>query len=155
MWAIIVILIFVGLLLLILEILVIPGTGLVGIVGFVAMVAGVWLAYSRKGIASGNIALLFTILLNVAAIVLSLRSKTWKNAQLKSSISGKTGNKSTLGLKSGDRGKTVSRCVPMGKVEFNGSYYEANAGTQFIDPGKPVKITKISESKIFIKQINS
>ena len=43
MWTVIVILILVGLLLMILEIIVIPGSGVVGIVGMASMIAGIWL----------------------------------------------------------------------------------------------------------------
>jgi len=42
MWSVIIILILVGLALLVLEILVVPGTGVAGIIGFAVMAAGIW-----------------------------------------------------------------------------------------------------------------
>ena len=155
MWAVITVLILVGILLLILEILVIPGTGLAGVIGFVAMASGVWLAYSKEGTTAGNITLKATLVLNILAVFLSLRSKTWKNAQLKTSVDGKASGTNISLLHVGDKGKTISRCVPMGKVQINGNYYEANAGTDFLDPEKPIKIVKIEGNKIFIKPIKS
>jgi membrane-bound ClpP family serine protease len=155
MWAIITTLILVGILLLILEILVIPGTGFAGVLGFVSMAAGVWLAYAKTGTASGNITLVSTLVLNTVAVVLSLRSKTWKKAQLKTSIDGKATTPLVNKLKTGDKGITVSRCAPAGKVLINGEYYEAAAGTEFIDPNTEIEIVKIENNKIYIKPIKT
>lgn len=155
MWAVITILVLVGILLVIMEILVIPGVGLAGVLGFLSMATGVWFAYQYEGTFAGNITLIATVLLNIVAVILSLRSKTWKKAQLKSTIDGKAKGDDIPLLKVGDRGKTISRCVPMGKVLFSGNYYEANAGTEFIDPDRAIEIVKIEGNKIFIKPITT
>jgi len=153
MWSIIIILILVGLALLVLEIVVVPGTGVAGIIGFAVMAAGIWMAYTRQGTQAGHITLLVTLAINLLGLVYALRSKTWKKAMLKTEINSKVNTIDEAGLKVGDQGRTTGRCAPMGKALFNDKFYEVSAMEEFVDPETAVEIIKISGNKIFIKQI--
>ncbi len=152
MWTVIVILILVGLLLMILEIIVIPGSGVAGIIGMASMAAGIWLAYSKQGIEAGHITLGITLAVNVVGLGFALRSKTWKRAMLKTVNSGKVNVIKTGELNVGDVGTTKSRCAPMGKAEFKSAYYEVSTLSEFIDQEKEVEIIRISGNKIYIKK---
>lgn len=155
MWTVIVILILVGLLLMILEIFVIPGSGVAGIVGLASMAIGIWLAYSRQGPEAGHITLGVTLAINVIGLGIALRSKTWKKAMLKTVNSGKVNEIKTGELKIGDVGITISRCAPMGKAEFNNTYYEVSTLSEFIDQKQEIEIIRISGNKIYIKKTNN
>jgi len=155
MWTVIIILILVGLLMMILEIIVIPGTGVAGIIGFVLMATGIWLAYTRQGIVAGHITLGATIAINVIGLILTLRSKTWKKAMLNTVNTGKVNEIKKGDLKVGEIGTTISRCAPMGKAEFKNTFYEVSTLSEFIDQEEKVKIIKISGNKIYIKKINN
>lgn len=155
MWAVIAILILVGLILLALEIMVIPGVGIAGILGFLLMAEGVWLAYSKEGTAAGNITLIITVLVSAISMVVMLRSKTWKNAQLKTFVSGKVRTLDDMNLKVGMCGETTSRCAPMGKAVFGDNHVEVDAGTVYLKTGTPVEIIRIKGNKIFIKYITT
>ncbi|HJN06474.1 MAG TPA: NfeD family protein [Bacteroidales bacterium] len=155
MWTVIVILILVGLLLMILEVFVIPGSGVVGIVGLASMVVGIWLAYSKQGIEAGHITLGVTLAVNVIGLGFALRSKTWKRAMLKTVNSGKVNEIKTGELKVGEVGITISRCAPMGKAEFNNTYYEVSTLSEFIDQEKEIEIIRISGNKIYVKKTNN
>ena len=150
LWLVIV-LIAVGILLLLLEVLVIPGTGFAGIAGFALIVGGIWTAYSKLGTSTGNIVLIITIVVNVIAIWAGVRSKTWKKAALESTIDGKVNTINEMDFKIGDKGKTISRCTPIGKAEFDNKFVEVDARGEFIDPNTNVEIIKIDNSKIYIK----
>lgn len=153
MWSVIIILILVGLAVLLLEILVIPGTGVAGIIGFALMAAGVWMAYTRQGITEGHITLAITLGINVLGLVIALRSKSWKKAMLSKVIDGKVRTIDPNSIAVGDRGITISRCAPMGKASFADRFYEVNALSEFIDPDTEIEIIKIAGNKIYIKQI--
>ncbi len=155
MWWIVILLILVGIALLVIEILVIPGAGVAGIVGFGVMIAGIWLAYTRIGVTEGNIVLIATLAINIVGITLTLRSKTWKAAMLKSEITSKVNVIDTESFKVGDKGVAISRCAPMGKAMFNNKYIEVSALSEFIDQESEIEIIRISENKIYIKQINN
>ncbi len=153
MWTFIIILILVGILMLLLEILVIPGSGVAGVIGFGLMVAAIWLAYSREGTQAGHITLAITLGVNLVGLLLALRSKTWKKAMLSTEIKGKVRTIDPQQLQIGNKGITVSRCAPMGKATFKDKFYEVSALSEFIDENAVIKIVKISGNKIFIKQI--
>lgn len=154
MWTVIVMLILVGLLMLVLEVVVIPGTGMAGIVGFLLMAAGIWLAYTREGIVAGHIVLASTVVINVVSIVLMLRSKTWKKAMLKTVNKGRVNEIDKNLLVVGLLGVTISRCAPMGKAKFGDEFYEVSTLSEFIDQNEKVEIIRISGNKIFIKKNN-
>ncbi len=145
--------ILVGLLLLILEALVIPGTGIAGIIGFGMLIAGIWIAYSDLGTQTGTIVLVLTVLINILAVWLAMRYKTWKRLMLKEEIDGKVNGLDKTKIKVGDRGITVSRCAPIGKAEINGIFVEVDARTGFIDQENPIEVIKIEGNKIFVKPI--
>jgi len=153
MWTIIIVLILVGLLMMILEIIVIPGAGFAGIIGFILMAIAIWLAYSRQGVMAGNITLGATLAINVVGLILVLRSKTWKKAMLKTVNKGKVNTIKEGHLKVGDTGTTISRCAPMGKADFNNVYYEVSTLSEFIDQEQEIEILRISGNKIYIKKL--
>lgn len=153
MLTVIIILILVGILMLLLEILVIPGTGVAGIIGFAVMIAGIWLAYTRINVQTGHIVLGVTLGVSIIGLLLALRSKTWNKAMLKTTIDGKVNKIDKGNLKVGDIGQTVSRCAPMGKAIFENKFFEVSAYSDFIDEDNKIEILKISGNKIFVKQI--
>ena len=153
MWTIIIILILVGILVLLIEILVIPGSGVAGIIGFALMVAGIWLAYSREGVYAGHITLGITLGVSVIGLILALRSKTWNKAMLSTEIDSKVNTIEKGNLVVGEKGKTISRCAPMGKALFNDQFFEVSAYSDFIDEGEEIEIIKIAGNKIFVKQV--
>ena len=153
MWTVVIILILVGILMLLLEVLVIPGSGVAGIVGFGLMVAGIWLAYSSISIQAGHITLGTTLGISILGLLVALRSRTWNKAMLSTNIESKVRVIDSEKLKIGDTGTTVSRCTPMGKALFHDQFFEVSAFSEFIDENVKVEIFKISGSKIFIKQV--
>lgn len=151
---IVILLILIGIAMLVIEILVIPGAGVAGIIGFGLMVAGIWLAYTRIGVTEGNIILITTLAVNIIGITLTLRSKTWKKVMLNTEITAKVNTLENENIKVGDKGVAISRCAPMGKAMFDNAYFEVSALSEFIDEESEIEIIKISGNKIFIKQIN-
>lgn len=148
-WLIILILLLGGLILLLLELLVVPGTTVVGIVGFILMAVGIWQSYVEYGWISGSMILLLTLVISLAGLYYSLRSNTWNNAMLKTSIKSKV-NTEAIGLSIGDEGITSSIINPMGKAIFNNKFYEVSSYGEFIGTEKEVKVVAIDGNKIFI-----
>ncbi|MDY0078587.1 MAG: hypothetical protein RBR87_15065 [Bacteroidales bacterium] len=154
MWTIILVLIAVGLLMVLLEILVIPGGGFAGIIGFAIMAAAVFLGYSRLGEPQGHYILAGTVLINVSVLALALRSKTWTRLMLVKNIDSRVNTFDDTALKVGDKGITISRCTPSGKALINNVFYEVHSLSEFIDEEQEIEIIKIESNKIFIKTLN-
>lgn len=150
MWTLVISLILIGLLLIVLEILVVPG-GIAGVIGFISMAVGIYLSYSRIGIIEGSILLGSTIAINAIALVLVFRSKTWEKIMLKKNIDAKVNLIDEEIVKEGEEGKTISRCAPMGKASFDKHIYEVQSQSEFIDENVDIVIIKVERSKIIVK----
>ena len=146
--------IFLGLGLLILELLVIPGTTVVGIVGFILMVVGIWQSFAHYGTSVGFAVLSGSVILSILGVYLSLRSNTWKQAMLHSSISSKVNLQSNQ-VSVGDVGKSLSRINPMGKALFNNEFYEVASRGEMIDENKEIRIIDIQANKIIVEVVNA
>ncbi len=151
---VIAVLIVVGLLFLLLEILVVPGTTVVGITGFILIAVGIWQSYAVYGASTGHFVLLISFVLTAIALALALRSKTWKRVMLDTEIDGKANTFPEESVKVGDTGKAISRIVPIGKALINDQYYEVKSDGEFIDQGTDLIVTKVDRNKIYVKLNN-
>ena len=148
--ALIITLILLGIICLVLELLVIPG-GIVGIIGFLMMAGGVMGAYTSYGPTIGNIVAMGTAIITIFAVVMMLRSKTWRKVMLKTNIDSKVNEIDEEKVKVGMNGMAISRLAPMGKGKFDGEVVEVSSTHGFIDEQKEIIITKIEGYKIFVK----
>ncbi len=154
-WLLIIMLIFLGLLFLLLEILVIPGTTLAGIVGFGLLFVGIWQAYASKGIIEGHITLVSTLVITVAVLYYSFKAGTWKRMALKTTVDGKMDQLKGMNIKEGDNGITVSRLAPAGKAMINNDIIEVHTYGEFIDQEKEITVISVKDNKITVTLKNS
>ncbi|HOI87632.1 MAG TPA: NfeD family protein [Lentimicrobium sp.] len=148
----IIILILAGLLLLLLEVMVIPGTTVAGVAGFGLIIFSVWESYHTFGTPVAHFILLGTILLSAITVYLALKSKTWNRIMLRTEISGKVNEIDAEKVNPGDCGKTVSRLCPGGKALINDEYFEVHTNGEFIDQETEIEITHLADNKIFVKR---
>jgi membrane-bound ClpP family serine protease len=143
--------IILGIILLLIELLIIPGVSVAGIAGFILMSLGIYFAYDTHDLATGHAVLGGTIAVSVLTVVFAFRSKTWKRMALNTSMDGvvKTVNEETV--HPGDEGVCISRLNPMGKILINGQYYEAKSQGEFITEGKEIVVLKISGNTLIVK----
>jgi membrane-bound ClpP family serine protease len=153
-WAIIIGLIIAGLLLLLLEVLVIPGVGVVGFFGFGLIVYSIWVSFANHGTTAGFFTTVATFLASALVIWLALRSKTWRRISLNTDITAKVNVNDPNDLAPGDTGVSVGRIAPMGKAMVNGKYFEVKSGGAFIDQGKELLVTRIDGNQVYVKEIN-
>ena len=81
----ILIILFLAILLMIAEVLVVPGVGFVGIFGFLLLLFSVYLAYERS-MNTGHLVLAVGAFSSVGILILSLRAKTWERVSLKTTL---------------------------------------------------------------------
>jgi membrane-bound ClpP family serine protease len=148
----IIILIVAGLLFLLLEVMVIPGTTVVGVAGFALIAFSVWESYHTFGTPIGHFVLLGTIFFTILTIYLSLKSKTWNKIMLKTEVDGRVNEIDTNNIKVGDSGVSVSRLAPSGKAIFNDEYFEVHTNGEFIDQETNILVTHFLDNKVFVKR---
>ena len=154
-WLLIVMLIFLGVLFLLLEILVIPGTTLAGIVGFGLLFVGLWQAYVSKGTIQGHYTLGATLVVTVVALYYAFKSGTWKRMSLKTTVDGKMDQLEGMNMNEGDSGITISRLAPSGKAMINNNIVEVHTYGEFIDQEREIVVISVKDNKIIVTQKKS
>lgn len=150
-WIIVVSLIVVGIIFLLLEILVVPGTTVVGLIGMGMVIGGVVVAFNQYGVPTGVIALIAALLFSLVAITLALKSNTWKKAMLSTEIDGRVNVVEAGSVMAGDEGLTITRLNPMGKAMIKDEYYEVSSKDNLIDENTPIVVLKVDGNKIIVK----
>ncbi len=149
--SLIITLILIGLLLLAIELLIIPGFGIAGILGLIAIIGAVIMAFVQMGTIAGLIVLGCVIAATALFTWLILRSNTWKNISLNESITSKTGKTpEENNLKKGDTGVALSRLTPSGKARFGKTDVEVWSQSGMIYSGTLIEISAIDGRKIFV-----
>lgn len=146
-------LILVGIVLMIAEILLVPGIGVAGILGLLSMGGSCWYAFYEFGNLTGGIVTSVTAVVLVAFAVIVLRAKTWQRMTLNTKIESKVNNM-TFELRVADKGRTITRLAPMGSVRFGNEIVEVKALEGMIDPDTDVEVCLIEEGKIYVTPIN-
>ena len=148
----IILLILIGLSLVVLEIIVIPGA-IAGIIGALIIIFAIWESFEVYGNTYGYITLFSTLFVTAIALYFTLKSKTWNKIMLTTKINSKVNVIENEIVKVGDSGITISRLAPAGKAMINGEFYEVHTNSEFIDQNQDIIIIKIDHNRIIVKQI--
>lgn len=152
-WALILGLLVLGLILILLEVIFVPGTTVVGILGFAFSVLGVYLSFIHYESTTALMVLGATVLANVGVIFYGFKSGVWKRFSLKDTVSSRAYDGRLQGLQIGQRGKAISDIKPYGKAEFGELIYEVKSNDGFISAGTAVEIRHLEENRIIIKTL--
>lgn len=146
----IILLILLGLFLLMLEILFVPGMVL-GFVASVLMIVGVIFAYKDYGTTVGSLVLGGTVIVTIAAVYAAFKSNMWKKIGVRSTMEGKANILEEGTVKAGDTGKTISRLNPIGKAYINNLLLEVQTQDNFIDQEQNITVVKVVHNKIYVR----
>jgi membrane-bound ClpP family serine protease len=144
-------LILLGIILILIELLVIPGISVAGIGGFLLIIGGIILGYYFHGTTVGNYILLSTGVFMILMVVLALKLKTWQKFGLQSTIDSKVGVLFENEIKIGDEGETISRLAPIGKAMINDKLFEVHSDGEYVDVHRKIVVNRISGNKIFVE----
>ena len=151
-WIVIISLIVIGIVFLLLEVLVVPGTTVVGFIGAGMMIGGVYLSYDVFGTQVGTYTLVSAVILSIIAIGIAVRSGTWKKIMLNTEVDGKLSSIDSQKVNPGDEGLTITRLNPMGKALINEEYYEVTSKDNLISENQEIVVVKVDGNKIIVKQ---
>ncbi|SFA96390.1 NfeD family protein [Algoriphagus aquimarinus] len=144
-------LLIIGLVLLLAEVLFVPGTTVVGVFGLAVSLAGVVYAFLSFDAEVAWWITSIAVILNLVAIVYGFKSGLWNRFSLKSSMQGGAFDGRTDALQIGMPGKTISDLKPIGKASFGDVVYEVKSENGFIAVETDVTIIKIENNKILVK----
>ena len=150
----IILLVFFGLLFLVAELVLLPGVSVGALLALVSDGSAIYRACRDFGATGGAVTIAVIVVLGLAATVLSLRAKTWQRFSLRQEIrSSSTPVAPSELLKTGDRGMTLSRLAPMGKVEIGGRIYEAKTLDGYVDPRREIEVVGFENFSVIVKPV--
>jgi membrane-bound ClpP family serine protease len=146
-------LLLLGILLLLVEILFVPGTTIVGVGGVILLAIGVYLAYAMISTQAGHLSLAGSVALVFLSLIVLLKGQTWKRMALDTKVEGKGVENIASLVAVGDRGKAISRLNPIGKALINDQLLEVATAGEFVDSEQEVEVVKVEQNKIKVKPV--
>ncbi|MFA6702298.1 MAG: NfeD family protein [Dysgonamonadaceae bacterium] len=135
------------------EIFLLPGISIAGIAGIIFLIGGIVYAYTFIGSTAGTITLILTAVLVAVTFVLLMRSKSLKKIALNTEITSTVDNSDVQNINVGDKGITISRLNPMGKVMVNNVIVEAKtANGELIDEESEIIVVKVESINIIVRK---
>lgn len=152
MWALIVTLVVVGLLLLGIELLIIPGFGVTGILGLASFAASCYIAFDSLVVAAGMAVAVAVVMIASLFVIFVLRSKTWKKITLQTNIDSKIDEvPQNKGIEVGMTGVALTRLAPAGQAGFGDVSIEVFSRDSIVASGSRVEVVEVSDNKVYVK----
>jgi len=141
-----------GIILLLIEMFLIPGTSIAAFISAGCFLYGIYYAFANIGMVAGLITLVVSILAGVGAIVWFMRSKTLDKVALTKDIEGKVNRDAEKRVQVGDHGICVTRLALFGQAEINGDLVEVKSCDGFINPQTPIVVSRINDGNIMVER---
>lgn len=146
--------ILIGLILIILEVLFLPGL-ITGIIGGLFIIFGIVYATLNFGFSAGAVSLAFSLLSMILLFILFKKLKVWNRfvlnyAQTSSILKDKKLNGSDL---LGKTGITLTDLRPAGFILVENRKFDAQTNGEFIPKNSQVEIISVNGIKITVKKI--
>ncbi|MCR5351429.1 MAG: nodulation efficiency protein D (NfeD) [Bacteroidales bacterium] len=153
MWWIVVTLLVLGIILMLVEMLLVPGVGVAGFLSLGTLGAACWYAFAEISTAAGWWTTLVAVLLLGSMLFFALRAKTWSRFELKTEVTSKVGTEASH-VHVGDRGIAYTRLAPMGTGRFGTVSCEVKShDNTMVAAGTPVEVIAIEENRPVVKPI--
>ena len=154
-WLVIIGLMLLGVFLIVAEIIFVPGTTTVGSLGLIFSASCIYLGYDYFGPTTGTLILLAGLTLNVLALVIAFKGRSWERFSLKGTMKGKYNDDYKIDLNIGDKGRTISSLKPIGKAIFNEQEIEVRSNGGYVDENVEIEVLRIESSKIFVQTVKN
>lgn len=148
-------LVFVGVLLIVVEVYLIPGFNVAGIAGAAVILFAVGLAFSDAGAFGGVVTLLAAVVLSVGTFAWMWKSGAWNRFVLETNlklddedIARESENRSRY---LGRSGVALTPLRPTGVAEIDGDRIEVVTEGDFIASGSQIKVVAMDRRKYFVR----
>lgn len=147
-------LILFGLLLIVVEIMFVPGTTPVGVAGFVFLAIGVGLSFRYYGNEMGWTVLGGAAVVSGLLFYVAFKTNVWGRFALKSAMRGKVNEGELDQFKAGQEGVALSALRPVGKAELGARTVEVKTLGAYVDSGTRIRIIQVLSNQIIVEPIN-
>lgn len=136
------------------EVVFIPGFGFTGILGVLSMIGSVYYAFVMLGSLAGWITLLFCVVICVSLFLWALYGNSLDKVALKKNIESTVNEQDMSLFAVGDRGVARTRLALIGEALIKGQIVEVKSEDGFIDEREEIEITRISGDSVFVGKVN-
>lgn len=156
-WLLVLTLILLGYFLLAIEIIIIPGFGILGISGIISLILASYFAYTKLNFILGLIVSLGSVIIIIISWRLFPKTSFWKKLRLEHQETKEAGfkpYKKDLSHLLHKEGKTISPLRPIGICLIEDKKVDAvSEGGLFIEKNKRVTVVKVEGNRVVVKEI--
>jgi len=149
----VVLILLLGMALLAVELLVIPGFGVAGIAGLLIMLAGSGIAWWTMGAAWGGGTLMFSFAITILALWLLPKTGVGRRLVLKSSQSGQAAPDAGLARLVGLHGVAITPLRPSGTAEFGEERVDVVTDGVYVERGKQVRVVAVEGVRVVVEEV--
>ena len=141
-----------GMALIAIEVLVIPGFGLIGVLGIASMVGSAYLAHVELGPTYAALAVVVGLVAGGAMFWLFPRTAAGKAMVLKTEVKGRAARPELREL-DGREGVVVSDLRPSGAVEIDGRPVDVVTESGYVEAGTKVRVVRVEGARVVVEPL--
>jgi len=145
-------LIVVGLLLMAIEILIIPGFGIFGILALASIVASAVVAYRYLGATEAAQAVLSGVAAAALLFWLLPRTRAAKSMVLDAKHTGSAADK-TLSTLIGKEGRALTALHPAGTASIDNRTVDVVSDGQYVDPNSTIRVVRVQGMRVIVEPV--
>ena len=145
--------VFVATLLLVVEVVFIPGFGVTGLLGVLSMVGAIFYSFFLIGSLAGWVTLAVACVICISLFLWALYGNSLDKVALKKNIDSTVMEGEEGKFAVGDKGVARTRLALIGEAEINGEIVEVKSESGFVDEGAEIEIVRLSADTVFVKVI--
>lgn len=134
----------------VLEVVFIPGFGFTGVLGMLSMIGSVFYAFVQLGSVAGWITLLVVVMVCISLFLWALYGNSLDKMALKKNIVSKVNEQDVAMFAVGDRGVTRTRLALIGEALIKDKVVEVKSESGFINENEEIEIVRISGDSLFV-----
>lgn len=143
--------VFFATVLLVVEVLLIPGFGFTGFMGAISMIGAVAYSFFIIGSLAGWITLLIACVICLSLFLWALYGNSLDKVALKKNIDSTVKEDEISKFSVGDKGVARTRLALIGEAEINGLIVEVKSESGFVDEGENVEVVRVSGDTVYVK----
>ena len=154
------ILIALGILLIFVEILILPGFGAAGVPGIILLIVGFWMIWSKSGVTTAliyaSVALIFVIPIAIFGLSLIRESPIGKTFILSAAQRSEEGFQAApeeLTALVGKSGKSVTPLRPAGVALINGQRVDIVTQGEFVESETEIEVIQVEGSRVVVRSL--
>lgn len=152
-WLLVLTLIVTGFILLLIELLIIPGFGFTGVIGLLSLVTGSYIAYTKLNLLIGLITSLGSLIIIIFSLKLFPKTRVWKSLRLDKIEAKKDDFQSSskeLEALTGKEGISITPLRPTGTATINGKRVDVISEGIFIPQNTNIKVINVNGNRVVV-----